>query len=216
MMTAPPDQQLGAPWRESAARLAAFLERSADDEARLTTLKHLNRRFGEHGYPGFLKLLLIVAESGNTLARQRLADCIALGLRRGDVPSGVLTSWGAMRFWPTQTPLRAGMLPGNLLGAAPPRQLDPLEYLTVWFTQPTHRPYLGERTYRACLTTLVGLFDVSALARQWYPLKIEADLAGVEGAFTRRTRQRLAVLAEAWKQRQPIPVIAAAAADTAV
>ena len=216
MMTVPADHQLAAPWRESAARLAAFLERSPDDEARLATLKQLNRKFGDHGYPGFLKLLLIVAESCNALARQRLADSIALGLRRGDVPSGVLTSWGARRFWPTHTPLRAGMLPGNLLGVAPRRKLDPLEYLTVWFTQPTHRPYLGERTYRACLTTLLGLFDASELARQWYPLKIEADLAGIEGAFTRRTRQRLAMLAEAWKQRQPIPVIAAAAADTGV
>jgi hypothetical protein len=216
MMIAPPEQQLAAPWRESAARLAAFLERSTDDEARLTTLKQLNRRFGDHGYPGFLKLLLIVAESANTLARQRLADSIALGLRRGDVPSGVLTSWGAMRFWPTQMPLRAGMLPGNLLGVAPRRQLDPLEYLTVWFTQPTHRSYLGERTYQACLMTLLGLFNASELARRWYPLKIEADLAGIEGAFTRRTRQRLAVLAEAWKQGQPIGVIAAAAADTGV
>jgi len=214
-MDARGDERLGAPWRESAARLTQLLERGADDELCLAVLKQLNRRFGEQGYPGFLKLLLIVAESGHGAAQQRLADCMALGLRRGDAPSGVLTSWGATRFWSTQTPLRAGMLPGNIVGVAPRRQLDPLEYLTVWFSQRTHRPYLGELTYRESLTRLLGLFDTSTVARLWYPLKIEADLAGIEGAFTRQTRKRLAVIAAGWKQGQPAGLIAAAAADEA-
>jgi hypothetical protein len=214
-MDARGDERLGAPWRESAARLTQLLERGADDELCLAVLKQLNRRFGEQGYPGFLKLLLIVAESGHGAAQQRLADCMALGLRRGDAPSGVLTSWGATRFWSTQTPLRAGMLPGNIVGVAPRRQLDPVEYLTVWFSQRTHRPYLGELTYRESLTRLLGLFDTSTVARLWYPLKIEADLAGIEGAFTRQTRKRLAVIAAGWKQGQPAGSIAAAAADEA-
>lgn len=207
------DERLAAPWRESAARLTQLLEQSADEELCLAVLKQLNRRFGEQGYPGFLKLLLIVAESEHAGARRRLADCMALGLRRGDAPSGVLTSWGATRFWSTQTPLRAGMLPGNLLGVAPRRQLDPVEYLTVWFSQRTHRPYLADSTYRECLTRLLGLFNASDGARLWYPLKIESDLAGIEGAFTRQTRQRLEVIAAGWKQGQPVGVIAAAAAD---
>jgi hypothetical protein len=203
--------KLAAPWRESAARLAQFLESTSEQEVCLTTLKHLCRRFGDHGYPGFLKLLLVIAESERCEAQRRLADAMALGLRRGDLPSGVLTSWGATRFWSSQTPLRAGMLPGNALGVAPRRQLDPLEYLTVWFSQPTHRRYLGEWTYRQCLARLIDLFNMSDVARHWYPLKIEADLAGIEGAFTRQTRQRLAALADAWKQGLPVPLIVAAA-----
>lgn len=212
-MSARPDERLMAPWRESAARLARFLETTADEELCLATLKHLCRRFGDHGYPGFLKLLLIIAESGNTAAQRRLGDAMALGLRRGDAPCGVLTSWGGTRFWSTQQPLHSGMLPGNMLGVAPRRQLDPLAYLTVWFSQRTHRPYLSEETYRECIARLIGLFNGSRTAREWYPLKIEADLTGIEGAFTRQTRQRLAVLASAWKQGQPVHAIAAAAAD---
>jgi hypothetical protein len=212
-MDARQDERFAVPWRESAARLAQFLDRSADEEFCLAMLKQLNRRFGEHGYPGFLKLLLIVAGSEHGIARQRLADCLALGIRRGDAPSGVLTSWGATRFWSVQTPLHSGMLPGNIMGLAPRRQLDPLEYLTVWFSQRTHRPYLGEFTYRDCLTKLLDLFSVSAVARLWYPRKIEADLAGIEGAFTRQTRRRLSLIAEGWKQGQPTAVISAAAAE---
>jgi len=206
------DDPLIAPWRESAARLVQLLETAADVELSLAVLKQLTRRFGDHGFPGFLKLLLTVAESSNELARRKLADAVALGLRRGDAPSGVLTSWGATRFWSDRQPLHAGMLPGNLLSAPPRRQLDPIEYLTVWFSQRTHRPYLSEAAYHECLLRLVGLFNSSPASRELYPLKIEADLAGIEGAFTRQTRQRLAILVETWKQGQPAAVIAAAAA----
>jgi hypothetical protein len=212
-MDARQDERFSQPWRESAARLTQLLDQGADEEFCLAVLKQLNRRFGEHGYPGFLKLLLIVAGSEHGSARQRLADCLALGVRRGDAPSGVLTSWGATRFWSSQTALHSGMLPGNILGVAPRRQLDPLEYLTVWFSQPTHRPYLGEITYRDCLTKLLDLFNASDVARLWYPRKIEADLAGIEGAFTRQTRRRLGLIAEGWKQGQAAAVISAAAAE---
>ena len=205
---------LGAPWRESGARLASALESSADEERGLAMLKALNGRFGDNGYPAFLKLLLIVAESTNTEAKRRLADAIALGLRRGDAPSGVLTSWGATRFWSTREPLRAGMLPGNLLGVAPRRMLDPIEYLTVWFSQRTHRPYLTESAYRDCLARLIELFNCSRTAREWYPLKIEADLAGIEGAFTRQTCTRLSMLAEGWKSGQSPSAIAELAAES--
>lgn len=212
-MSARGDDPLVAPWRESAARLVQLLESSADAELSLAVLKQLTRRFGDHGFPGFLKLLLIVAESSNELARHKLADAVALGLRRGDAPSGVLTSWGATRFWSDRQPLHAGMLPGNLLSAPPRRQLDPIEYLTVWFSQRTHRPYLSEATYHECLLRLVTLFDSSPTSRVLYPLKIESDLAGIEGAFTRQTRQRLGILVETWKQGQPATVIAAATRD---
>jgi hypothetical protein len=205
---------LGAPWLESGARLALALESSADEERGLAVLKALNGRFGDTGYPAFLKLLLIVAESANTEAKRRLADAIALGLRRGDAPSGVLTSWGATRFWSAREPLRAGMLPGNLLGVAPRRMLDPIEYLTVWYSQRTHRPYLSESAYRDCLTRLIELCNCSRAAREWYPLKIEADLAGIEGAFTRQTRQRLALLAEGWKNGQSPNAVAELAAES--
>jgi hypothetical protein len=203
-----------APWRESAARLAQFLAATGDEDLTLAVLKQLCRRLGDRGYPGFLKLLLIIAESGNTVAQRRLADAVALGVRRGDAPSGVLTSWGATRFWTAQQPLRPGMLPGNILGVAPRRQLDPLAYLTVWFSQRTHRPYLTETTYRECLGKLIELFNASPAARQWYPLKIEADLAGIEGAFTRLTRQRLGTLVGAWRQGQPPAAIATAVTES--
>ncbi len=208
--------QVAKPWRESAGRLSQFLEVTGDPERALAVLKRVCRSFDDHGYPGFLKLLLIIAEAGSELVKQRLAEAIALGLQRGDVPSGVLTSWGATRFWTAQQPLHAGMLPGNTLGIAPRRQLDPLAYLTVWFCQRTHRPYLSELSYRLCVASLIELFNSSRSARHWYPLKIEADLSGIEGTFTRQTRSRLAALADCWKQGLPGAQIACAATEPPV
>ena len=204
---------LAQPWQQSAQRLIAFLETTDDPERSLTVLNLLCRRFGDHGYPGFIKLLLIIGDSAAMPAKQRLSDAIALGLQRGNVPSGVLTSWGATRFWASQQSLHAGMLPGNSMGVAPRRQLDPLAYLTVWFCQRTHRPFLSESTYQRCVVTLLDLFNCSRAAREVYPLKIAADLTGIEGAFTRQTRQRLGALAESWQRDLPASQIAASAVE---
>jgi hypothetical protein len=61
---------------------------------------------------------------------------------------------------------------------------------------------------------LVDLFNSSRAARYWYPLKIEADLSGIEGAFTRQTRQRLGALADSWKRGLSICEVASAASET--
>jgi hypothetical protein len=184
------------PWQQAAQRLIAFLETTDDTQRALAVLNLLCRRFGDHGYPGFLKLLLIIGNSAATLAKQRLSDAIALGLQRGNVPSGVLSSWGATRLWTSQQ-----------------RQLDPLAYLTVWFCQRTHRPFLSESAYHGCVVTLLELFNYSRAARELYPLKIAADLTGIEGAFSRQTRRRLGALAESWQRDLSVERVAAAAVE---
>jgi hypothetical protein len=206
------DSQLAGAWREAATRLVLGLRGAGGDELRLAILKRLVRRFGEHGYPGFIKLLLIVAESSDSQAKRQLAQSIALGLKRGELPSGQLTSWGATSLWSSGQPLRAGLLSNSALRAAPRRSLGPIEYLTVWYCQSTQRPYLSEARYREALTRLIELLNHSTEAQQLYPLKLEADIAaGLEGAFTRLTRERLAALAAEWKKNAVPDEIATAA-----
>jgi hypothetical protein len=209
-------------WREAAARLVQGLRAAENDaELRLSLLKRLARRFGELGYPGFIKLLLTVAQSDEAQAKRLLADAFALGLRRMDIPSGQLTSWGGGNVWPALQQ-EGGGVPAHRLGsayyvnAAPRRQLGPLEYLTVWFCQYTQRPYLGEPVYRETLAQLVALMDCSAEARRLYPLKIRSDLdAAAEGTYTRQTRERLRALSEAWIAGASGAQVATAAASSA-
>ena len=204
-----PERATPERWRAAAAQLIAALREAREPELQLGVLKRVARRFGDQGYPAFVKLLLVVADSDDTAAKRVLADTLALGLRRTDLPGGQLTSWGATQFWETRQPLPAGRLPGNALGSAPRRTLGPIEYLTVWHCQRTQRPYLGEDRYRGALTALVGLIGHSEEARALYPQRIESEVgSGLEGAYTRLTRERLATLAASWKQSSDPAAIA--------
>lgn len=192
-------------WREAAARLAEGLHHSPDDETRLAVLKRVCRRFGYLGYPGFLKLMLIVADSDNTPAKRDLAAALALALKRHDLPTGQLTSWGTTDLWKASgdntRAISASVLNGQHLGVAPRRSFGPLEYLTVWYCQRTQRPYLSDDGYYAAVVKLITLLNHSSEAQELYPLKIESDLSTEpEGAYTRQTRSRLGTLAGAWRR----------------
>lgn len=205
-------QAVTASWREAAKRLVTVLRHAPDDELRCAVLERLAQRFGAFGYPAFLKLVLIVAEHGDVRARSVLAEAIAAALRRGTLPGGELTSWGASRFWSAEGDVRAGVLADQYLGFAPSRRLGPIEYLTVWHCQRTQRTYLGENTYRNALAALVALIDHDPDARRLYAARIEADIADASaGAYTHLVRARLEALALAWAQNHPPAAIAAAA-----
>lgn len=198
--------------RESAARLASALIYNDNAEFRLALLKRVARRLGdEEGYPTFLKLLLIVAESDSDEARRAVAATFATALKRADLPAGQLTSWGAGRLQPS------AILPGVTLdtgffGRAPKRAFGPIEYLTAWSCQRTQRGMLSDETYASAIERLVALVDFDADAARLYPDKLEADTRNeLEGAYTRATRQRLGAIAAAWKHRESPERIAAAA-----
>lgn len=202
-------EEVAATWHEAAARLATAVNATTDHEIKVALLRRLTRQLGRLGYPAFLKLLLIVADSDDTRAKQGLAETIAHALQYQDMPDGPLTAWGASHIWQSQDTIPAGQLPGHVFGSAPQRQYGPIEYLTAWYGQKTQRPYLSEALYRDSLTRLIELINHSPNARQLYPVKIENDLAaGIEGAYSRRSQARLATLADAWKQQLSPGVIA--------
>lgn len=210
MTTIPSPQAL----RQSADRLVSALAAHADPEYRLTVLKRLVRRLGEDGYPLFLRLLNVIAESDDVRAQRLLADTFGTALRRMDLPGGALSSWGATRLPDSAGPLAASALSGQFFGAAPRRSLGPIEYLTVWHLQRTQRSELSAAVFRSSLARLVALFNRSDEARALYPQKLAADAQNeMEGAYTRATRERLAAMAAAWSGGQPPEAVAAAALD---
>lgn len=198
--------------RGTAARLAAALIHNDNAEFRLALLKRVARRLGdEDGYPAFLKLILIVAESDSDEAKRAVAATFATALKRADLPAGQLTSWGAGRLRPAALP--SGVtLDSSFFGAAPKRPFGPIEYLTAWSCQRTQRGMLSDETYAGALERLVTLVDFDTEAARLYPDKLEADTRSeLEGAYTRATRQRLTAIATAWKSKQTPERIAAAA-----
>jgi len=206
------DDVAGA-WLEAAERLKAVFAHTSDEDVRSATLQELVRQLGGIGYPGFLKILLIVADSNDRWARRELARVLGGCLQRVDLPAGELTSWGAASMWSGQESIPAAELRGEQgLGVGPRRRFGPLEYLTVWYCQRTQRPYLSESAYREAMESLIGLLNEDERARTLYPLKLENDLAaGLDGAYTQRVRMRLQALTRAWQQgRSPAAIVDAA------
>lgn len=203
---------VAADLRESAARLASALIHNDNAEFRLALLKRVARRLGEdEGYPAFLKLLLIVAESASEPAKRAVAATFATALKRADLPAGLLTSWGAGRLQPSA--VAPGLSFDNgFFGSAPKRAFGPIEYLTAWSCQRTQRGMLSDETYASAIERLVALVNADADAARLYPEKLEADTRNeLEGAYTRATRERLTALAAAWKNRNAPERVAAAA-----
>lgn len=180
--------------RETAARLAGALRSERSPEYRLAILKRLARRIGDGAYPVFLKLLSIIAESDDDVAKTAVADALVLALNRMDLPSGQITSWGGSN-------LRTGESEGSepAPSTSPRRQLGPIEFLTAWYAQRTQLPQLDEAQYTQVLTLLIELCNHSDELRRLYPAKLVADSRNeLEGAYTRATRDALATIAKAW------------------
>jgi hypothetical protein len=198
-------------YREAAARLLVVIK-CTSDPLRLSVLKQFGGIGGEIGYPRFLKLLIIIAESNDCDGKRAVADSLAQGLRCADLPTGEMTAWGAGQVW--QNGPIAENLSARTLYAAPTRRFGPIEYLTVWFCQKTQRPYLSSEAYEYALAGLLELISINAEAREKYPRKILDDLAlAAEGAYTRSTRMRLQALADAWLSGEPLQHVARLAAD---
>ena len=199
-----------------ANRLIAALSAHDDSEYRLAVLKRLARRLGDESYPKFLRLLDVIAESDDISAQTVLADTLAAGLYRMDMPGGALSSWGASNIVTPDLPFEIAGAYSNAFFSRPQRLLGPIEYLIVWHLQQTQRTPLSRDTFLATLTRLVKLINLNETGRKLYPQKLAADAQNeLEGTFTRATRERFAAVAAVWKKGLTPEEIAHAALDTA-
>ena len=197
-----------------AGRLVGALKARDDEQYRLALLRRVAGRSGTDAFPLFVKLLIIIAESRDQPAQRLVARTLAIALKRMDLPSGELTSWGGSRLPESSAPMTASALSGFFLGGAPKRKLGPIEYLTVWHCQRTQRDVLSADTYRYAIAQLVSLVNVDAEARRLYTAKLTADAGNeLEGVYTRDTRRCLNAIAAAWAGGHTPESVARAATD---
>ncbi|GGX75423.1 hypothetical protein [Saccharospirillum salsuginis] len=188
-------------WLPRASRLSVVLKQIESADIRIAVLKRLSERMDDPGYPGLIKLLMIVAESDDRDARRRLADTLGIALQRLDLPTGELTAWGSGSNWNDLAIEPGNRLNIQALSSTPVRRFGPIEYLVVWYCQKTQRPYLSQTAYLTAVRRLVELINHSEAARRLYPAKILSDLDhGREGNYSRRSRASLAGLARAWEE----------------
>ena len=195
-----PLQTLAEPLLETTRRLVAALQQETSVELRLALAKRVVRQLGDEAYPVFLKMLLIVAESEDTAAKQCVADLLAAAAQRMDLPSGPLSGWGSSWCSATdESPCPAGAMNRR-------RLLGPIEYLTVWYCQQTQRPMLDPALYADAMRKLLALFELNPQLRAFYASKLGAEVGTeLEGTYTRDTRDILGRLAQRWRQADSTP-----------
>ena len=193
-----------------ARRLTYALGLRDEDDYRLAVLKRVAKRLDDD-YPEFLRLLLLIACSHDVRARRRMAHALSIGLRRDDLPSGRLSSWGASNMTDPGDTFRASELTGRFF-RAPQRSLGPLEYLTVWHRQRTQRTALGDEAYAFAMGHLIDLLNEDDTAPERYVARLRAESEReIEGTYAGATRSAMRRLADAWADKQPPEAIAAAA-----
>jgi hypothetical protein len=177
--------------------LLEALAAHACSDARAAIVNRVARRLGDEWYPAFLKMICVVAESDDPTAKQLLASTLAHAMRKGELPSGSLTSWGVGADWLAAP---AGV-PGSFFRSAPRRQLGPIEYVTSWHSQSTNRAPLSDSVYRHTLSRILQLFEACPDAARAYQAKLAADaMNALEGTYTEMTRSRLAAIAQLWSE----------------
>ncbi len=165
-------------------------------EDRCAALGKFSRDIGDGWFPVYLKLLIVIGEGAPEHARRLVAEAIAYGMQHGQTTGGTLSSWGIPMPVPAAVASSIGQ---GFLRMSGGRVLDPLAYLTVWFTQSTSREPLERSVYENSLAAVVRLFDASPAARSVYQAKLRADIASApEGTFSSSTLLRLRCLLDGW------------------
>lgn len=181
----------------SAQALLDALTQPSNADLRSAVLNRVAKQLGDEWYPAFIKIACVIGESDDEAAKRVLADSLAQAMKKGDLPSGSLTSWGVSDEW---MPPPAGV-PRSFFRAAPRRSLGPIEYLSSWHSQSTNRAPLSDDVYRTSLTSLLQLFNASPAAARIYQIKLQSDsINELEGTFTAITRARLSTIASLWSQ----------------
>lgn len=179
----------------SARALVEALARYASSDMRASILNRVARHLGDEWYPVFIKIACVIGESQDEAAKRLVADSLAYAMKKGDLPSGSLTSWGVSGNWMAAP----SGVPQSYFRAAPRRSLGPIEYLSSWHSQSTNRAPLSDDVYRTSLASLLHLFNASPAAARIYQIKLQSDsMHEIEGTFTAITRARLAMIAELW------------------
>ena len=188
-----------------AQALLDALAQQPSADLRSAVLNRVARQLGDEWYPAFIKIACVIGESEDEPAKRLLADSLSHAMKKGNLPSGSLTSWGVSGDW---IPAPAGV-PQSFFRAAPRRSLGPIEYLSSWHSQSTNRAPLSDDVYRTSLASLLELFNASPAAARVYQTKLQADSVNeLEGTFTSITRARLSTISSLWSQGVPPSEIA--------
>lgn len=174
-------------WQAAAQTLINGCGTLASAEERVRFLDCICCALGDLLYPAFLKILCLVGDHGDVVARRSVAQTLVHALSTGRMPSGRLNAWGA--------PSVEGRSP-----AGHTRSLGPLEYLCAWHAQPGGHDPLPAIAFDRAAQAVLALMASDPQARALYCAKLRQDIGDpLGGSLTRSTRAGLSALVSTWE-----------------
>jgi hypothetical protein len=174
-------------WHEAAQRLVSgCLSLSTLDE-RVELMERFCISLGDALYPTFLQILCIIGQRGDHPAKFLITETLVHGLRTGRLPSGKLAAWGSTTF-------SADQLMGKM------RSFGPIEYLLLWYAQPSGRSPLPITRFQSAAKDLLSLFAANPEAETLYCQKLLSAVEDpLDGAMSSRSRQAIQSFVIAWQ-----------------
>lgn len=175
-------------WQMAAQRLVSgCLALSAQDQ-RVELMESVCFGLGDELYPAFLHILCVIGQHGDQEVRKLITDTLVQSLLTGRLPSGKQPAWGASKFDPEA-----------LLGKT--TSLGPVEYLFIWYSQPSAVTPLPILSFQQAAFDLLSLISSNIDAKHLYCKKLRSDIdTPLDGYLSSKTKNAIRVFVDAWEK----------------
>jgi hypothetical protein len=179
-------------WHGAAQRLVSGCLALPTDDQRVELMEKVCISLGDELYPTFLHILTVIGQHGDKSAQSLITDTLVRSLITGRLPSGRLAAWGSSTFSPNQ-----------MMGKT--RSYGPIEYLLLWYAQPSGRPPLPVQRFQNAAQDLLSLIDSNPKAKALYCEKLLSDLdEPMDGSMSSRSRVAILAFLETWKSNESV------------
>jgi hypothetical protein len=180
-------------WHMAAQRLVSGCLALDNQDQRVELMETVCFGLGDELYPAFLHILCIIGQHGDHESRHLITDTLVNSLLMGRLPSGKLASWGASKFDSNA-----------LLGKT--SSLGPVEYLFIWYSQPSGDLNLPIQSFQQAALDLLTLISSNSRAKFLYCKKLKADIEiPLDGCLSGKTKNAINAFLQAWEKDDSIP-----------
>ena len=179
-------------WQGAAQRLVSGCLALTRDDERVELLEKFCISLGDELYPAFLQILCFIGQHGDQSAKVLITDALVHSLLTGRLPSGRLAAWGSSTFAPNQ-----------IMGKT--RSFGPVEYLLLWYAQPSGRPPLPIQRFQSAVHDLLSLINSNPKAKMLYCKRLLSDLDDpIDGSMSSRSRQAMLAFLQTWEMDEAV------------
>jgi hypothetical protein len=179
-------------WMMAAQRLVSGCLALKTRDQRVELMESVCFGLGDELYPAFLHILCIIGQHGDYETCHLITDTLVQGLLTGRLPSGKLAAWGSSKFDPN-----------SLLGKT--TSLGPIEYLFLWYSQPSAVPPLPVQSFQLASFYLLSLISTNSKAKYLYCKKLRSDIeTPLDGCISSKTKYAIGAFLQGWETDESI------------